>query len=120
MNPDLDVRELARIVESRPTIASLSAGPAGVVATYLVGSRIPGVRVSPSAVELHVVARWGYPMAEVVADVRDAVRPLVGRNVDVVVEDVEDPPMSVTTSDASWTHRAAAADIADEPVPIPS
>jgi hypothetical protein len=106
MTADVDARELSRVVERCPAVASLTGGPDGLAATYLPGDRVPGVRITPDAVELHVIARWGLPMADVADEVRRATLPLVaGRHVDVVVEDVEEPAVTVTAGAAA--HRSA-------------
>ncbi|HEX5494734.1 MAG TPA: hypothetical protein VFX70_09200 [Mycobacteriales bacterium] len=71
------------------TVAGLSGGPAGTVASYLPGRRVVGVRVGDGAVAVHVVGAYGPPVARIGAEVRAAVAPLSGgRAVDVVVEDL--------------------------------
>ena len=81
-----------------PHVQELSAGPFGVVATYLPGRRIPGVviradRSGAPVVEVHVVARYGPPVPEVAAEVRAAVAGVAGprRSVTVVVDDLAVP-----------------------------
>lgn len=74
------------------SVARLSAGPVGEVATYLPGRRVPGVRLRGDRIEIHVVAKWGVRIADVAADVRTGLRPLAaGVPVDVYVDDVEVP-----------------------------
>ena len=75
-----------------PSVARLSPGPVGEVATYLPGRRVPGVRLGGDRIEVHVVARWGVRVAEVADDVRAAIRPIgAGLPVDVHVDDIEVP-----------------------------
>jgi hypothetical protein len=62
------------------------------VATYLPGRTVSGVAVRPAEVEICVVARYGPPLPQVAAQVRQAVEPLVpGRVVDVVIADITSP-----------------------------
>jgi hypothetical protein len=50
------------------------------------------VAVRPTEIEICVVARYGPPLAQVAAQVRQAVEPLVpGRTVDVVIGDITPP-----------------------------
>ena len=92
--PDLpDPDAIAAALASCPSVSGLSGGIAGEVATYLPGRRVSGVRSSPGAVEVHVVARYGVPLPEIDAEVRAAVQAAVPGplQVDVVIADVEDP-----------------------------
>ena len=92
--PDLpDVDAISAAIATCPSVSGLSGGIAGEIATYLPGRRVAGVRSSPGAVEVHVVARYGRTLHEVDSEVRAAVAaaapgPL---QVDVVLADVEDP-----------------------------
>lgn len=86
---DVDPDVIAARVLACPSVAALSGGPFGAAATYLPGRTVPGVRLTAEAVEVHVVARWGPPVAEVAAEVRRALSgSTAGRRVDLVVEDV--------------------------------
>lgn len=92
--PDLpDPDAVAAAVATCPSVAGLSGGFAGEVATYLPGRRVAGVRTSEGSVEVHVVARYGQPLATVDAEVRAAVSAAVAGPLDVrvVLADVEDP-----------------------------
>jgi hypothetical protein len=72
-----------------PDVAGLTQNPGIPVATYLRGRTVSGVAVRPAEVEICVVARYGPPLAQVAAQVRRAVAPLVpGRVVDVVIGDI--------------------------------
>jgi hypothetical protein len=92
MTDDVDADAVARVIEARPSVAALSAGPTGLAVSYLPGKRVPGVRVTDDAVEVHVVARWGSTVEVVDREVRSAVSSMTGgRRLDVVIEDVEVP-----------------------------
>lgn len=74
------------------SVARMSSGRFGEVATYLPGRRVPGVRVGDGRVEVHVVACWGAPVPDLVAEVRAALTPVAGGlPVDVHVDDVDIP-----------------------------
>jgi hypothetical protein len=80
---------IAATVTGCPDVAELTQAPGIPVATYLPGRTVPGVAVRPAQVEICVVARYGPPLAQVAAQVRQAVQPLVpGRVVDVVIGDI--------------------------------
>jgi len=80
---------IAATVTGCPDVAGLTHNPGIPVATYLPGRTVYGVAVRPEEVEICVVARYGPPLAQVAAQVRQAVEPLVpGRVVDVVIGDI--------------------------------
>jgi hypothetical protein len=84
---------IAATVISCPDVAGLTENPGVPVATYLPGRTVSGVAVRPAEIEICVVARYGPPLAQVAAQVRRAVEPLVpGRVVDVVIGDITAPP----------------------------
>lgn len=97
---DVDPDAVAALVLACPAVAGLSGGPFGAAATYLPGRRVAGVRISPDTVEVHVVARYGPTAGELARQVRAALAGRVlGRSVDIVVEDLEDPaPPTVATA----------------------
>ncbi len=87
--PRPDAGRIAEAAASCPGVAALTRGPFGTVATYLPGGSVPGVCLRDEAIEIHVAVRYGRPIPEIVAKVREAVSPLSGdRRVDVMVEDV--------------------------------
>jgi uncharacterized alkaline shock family protein YloU len=89
---EVDVDAVAEAVGAVPGVSGLSAGSVPEVATYLPGRRVAGVRVADGEFEIHVKARWGRTLPEVVQEVRAAVAPLVGgRAVSVHVDDIELP-----------------------------
>ena len=74
------------------SVARLSGGVFGEVATYLPGRRVRGVRLADGHVEVHVVACWGARVPDVAAEVRAAVGPITaGLPIDVHVDDVDVP-----------------------------
>lgn len=87
-SPDPDAITAAVLACS--TVAGLSGGVAGEVATYLPGRRVTGLRIDDLTVTVHVIGRYGPSMAEIGDQVGSAVAPLAGgRAVDVVIEDLE-------------------------------
>ena len=93
-DPDALVDALAAAVAACPSVARLSGGAVGEVATYLPGRRVTGVRMAPEGrVEVHVVAYLVATVATVEREVRAAVTALVGpRPVDVGIDDLELTP----------------------------
>ena len=80
---------IARAVTGCAVVAGLTGAPGGPVATYLPGRTVSGVAVRAGEVEVCVVARYGLPLLEVAAQVRQAVAPLVpDQVVDVVIGDI--------------------------------
>jgi hypothetical protein len=93
-----ELRELCSRVEASPHVARLSEGSAGVVAAYLPGDRVPGIRItSDGRLEVHVVMAWGATVDQVEADVSAVFDPpdtLAGLFIDDVAvpgEDTDDP-----------------------------
>jgi uncharacterized alkaline shock family protein YloU len=87
-----DLDAVAAAAQGCPSIAGLTGGRFGEVATYRPGGRILGVREAAGAVEVHVVAKWGTPLPEVAEAVRAAVTPHAGGlPVAVFVDDIEVP-----------------------------
>lgn len=76
-----------------PGVARLSPGSGVEVATLFAGGKVIGVRLSGTAVEVHIVANAA-PLQPVATEVNAAVRRVLGaagddRPVNVVVDDVE-------------------------------
>ena len=72
------------------TVAGLSGGAAGEIATYLPGRRVAGLRIDATTITVHVVGRYGPTMTEISNQVTRAVTPLAaGRQVGVVIEDLQ-------------------------------
>jgi hypothetical protein len=85
--------QIAAAVLGCPDVAGLTQIPGIPVATYLPGRTLSGVAVRAGQVEVCVIARYGLPLQEIAAQVRQAVAPLVtDRVVDVVIADITSPP----------------------------
>jgi len=80
---------IAAAVTAVPGVVGLHAGMFGEVATYLPGHRVAGIRTgSDDVTEVHVTLRYGAPVRDTAALVRDAAAAVTGGVVDVTVEDV--------------------------------
>jgi uncharacterized alkaline shock family protein YloU len=98
---------IAAAVTGCPDVAGLAVIPGRPVATYLPGRTVSGVAVRPAEVEISVVARYGPPLPEVAAQVRQAVEPLVpGRTVDVVIADITSPQATGSRGASADRHQA--------------
>lgn len=83
------VDAVAAACRSVPGVADLHPGMFGEVATYLPGRRVPGVRVTPDAVDVHLVVHRDVPVRLTAAAVREAVAGVVpGMPVNVTVEEI--------------------------------
>jgi len=60
-----DPQAIATAVEACPSVARLSAGVGGEIATYLPGARVNGVRIRPDAVTVNVIAHWNAAASKV-------------------------------------------------------
>ena len=88
--PDPDA--IARAVRSCATVADLSTGAVGEVATYLPGRRVAGIRISEDGIDVHVVGRFGPTMEAIGGEVRAAAGAAAfGRPVSVYIDDLADP-----------------------------
>ncbi len=94
MSPDLDDADtVASIARAVPGVAGLHPGRFGEVATYLPGRRVPGVRIAPERIDVHVVVTPDAAVRDTAAEVRRRVAAaLPGPAVDVTVEDVATGP----------------------------
>ncbi|GAC1328629.1 MAG: hypothetical protein NVSMB13_15840 [Mycobacteriales bacterium] len=100
--PDPDA--VAQAVRSCSTVADLSSGAVGEVATYLPGRRVAGVRIGDDGIDVHVIGRFGPTMEAIGDEVRAAVGAVShGRPVSVYIDDLADP-----TGPAALTGGAAA------------
>jgi hypothetical protein len=80
---------IAEAVGAVPGVAALSGGRLGGVGTYLPGRRVTGVVIRGDDLEVHVVGRYGVPVAEIAAGVRRAVEPYArDHTVHVIIEDL--------------------------------
>nr|MDQ3385508.1 hypothetical protein [Actinomycetota bacterium] len=99
----VDVDAVAAAVVACPSVAHLvQGGPGEVVATFLPGRRVGGVRVTDEAIEVHIATRWDVPIPMAAAEVRLALGGLAAaRSITVAVDDVDDPQAALpaTTPD---------------------
>jgi hypothetical protein len=71
-------------------VARLHGGPFGTTTTYLPGRRLAGVTLTPEGVTVGVVGRYPATVAEIAAQVREAVAALLpGTAITVAVEDID-------------------------------
>ncbi len=86
MNEQAD--RIAVAVLAVPGVAGLHAGMFGEVATYLPGRQVAGVRIEDDHVEIHVSVFWNEPVRATAEQVSARVEEVVGRPVNVTVDDV--------------------------------
>lgn len=87
-------RAVAAAAGSTPGVARLVPGAGVPVVTQVPGGAVPGVRLGPSAVSVHVAVDR-FPLEPVITGVVEAVSAVLAgagdtRRVEVVVEDVDD------------------------------
>jgi hypothetical protein len=98
----VDVDAVATAVRGCPGVLDLHGGPPQLIATYLPGRRVEGVRVDRWVVAVQVRTRWGAPVSDLSAQIRATLRPLaLGRRIDIVWADVADPPPPSSASTAT-------------------
>jgi hypothetical protein len=89
----VDVDAVFGAVQACAGVSGLSGGLFGEVGSYLPGRRVPGVIVRPDSVQVQVVARWGATTRDLLRQITCVLTPLVkGRQVEIVVADIDDPP----------------------------
>lgn len=114
----IDVDAVAAAVRGCPAVDDLDSGLLGGAATYLPGRRVPGLRIGPDRVEVHVRGVWNQPVSLVASQIRQALASLAAdRVVDVVLADIAEPgparpDTGMTTAPAtgtveSWTRPSA-------------
>ncbi|WP_219418699.1 hypothetical protein [Pseudonocardia nigra] len=104
--PDPD--RIAAAVLACPQVAGLHGGRFGEVATYLPGRRVTGIRITPTEVAVHVVARYPAAVTEIDRGIRRALHGRTGGlPVTVVIEDLA----------VAGGERVAAATVPAGPVP---
>ena len=91
---------VADIVLGHPGVVRLSGGPFGAVASYLPGRRVVGVRLplrDTDPVEVAVVARLGFPLSLLAAELGELIAAVLGPVVlDLTVSDVAEAPAEIT------------------------
>jgi hypothetical protein len=104
----VDADAVAAAVRGCPDVLDLHAGPPQLIATYLPGRRVDGVRIDPEAVTVQVRARWGTQVSDLSAQIRAALAPLAaGRRIDIIWADVADPPPPAASATAPGARSAA-------------
>jgi hypothetical protein len=95
-------------VRAHPAVADLDGGPFGVIACYLPGRRVVGVRLGEPGepVEVSVVARLGIPLPQLATELRRMIAAVTGpRVIDMIINDViTGAPALVLTPDVSLLH----------------
>lgn len=120
-DPDADA--VAAAVLACPSVAGLSGGRAGEIASYLPGWRVAGVRLQSGAVTVHVVARYGRSVAEIAGEVTTAVRAVAGPiRVEVGIDDLDVDLAAVRAriEDTAVAHARRALDDPDLPARLES
>lgn len=103
---------VADAVLAHPLVLRLDGGPFGVVASYLPGARLPGVRIGTGdeATEVAVVVALGVPFARLADEIAARVRAVLGPvPVDVTFSDVGAPPAASPAAPPAPTGPAALA-----------
>jgi hypothetical protein len=90
----IDVDAVAAVVRDCAGVSGLDGGRYGEVTTYLPGRTVPGVTAGGGRVRVQVRSAWGTEAPSLGAVITAALAPLTGnRPVDVVIADIDDPPI---------------------------
>jgi len=124
----IDVDAVAAAVRGCPAVDDLDSGLLGGAVTYLPGRRVPGLRIGPDRIEVHVRGVWNQPVSLVASQIRQALAGLAaGRVVDVVLADIAEPGQAsgMTTAPAtgtveSWTRPSASDGLSDASSSVPT
>jgi hypothetical protein len=91
----INVDAVAAAVRACPGVSGLDGGQFHPVASYLPGRVVEGVEISDGRVTVQIRAQWGLPVPELAARITRVLAPLTGdRPVDVVISDIDDPPVA--------------------------
>ena len=91
----VNVDAVAAAVRACPGVSALDGGQISPVASYLPGRIVDGVEVSGGRVTVQIRAQWAVPVPELAARITRALAPLIGdRPIDVVISDIDDPPVA--------------------------
>ena len=103
----VDVDAVATAVRDCAGVSGLDGGHYGEVATYLPGRTVQGVVVGGGRVRVQVRSRWGVEAPLLAARITAVLAPLTGRYpVDVVIADIDDPPITPPRRAARRERRA--------------
>jgi hypothetical protein len=91
----VDVDAVAAAVRDCTGVSGLHGGQYGEVATYLPGRVVQGVVVGGGRVRVQVRSQWGVEAPLLAARITTVLAPLTGHYpVDVVIADIDDPPIT--------------------------
>ena len=86
----VDVDTVARAVRACAGVADLYAGRFGEIGSYLPGRRVGGVQVDDRSVVVHIKARWGYGVQDLLAQVGAVTVALRnGRRLELFIDDID-------------------------------
>ncbi len=91
----IDVDAVAAVVLGCPGVSGLDGGQYGEVTTYLPGRTVPGVFVGDGRVRVQVRAAWDTEVPRLAAAITAVLAVVaLGRPVDVLIADIDDPPVA--------------------------
>ncbi len=95
------VHQLAAAIDAIPSVVARSTGPFGVIAAYLPGERIDGIRRTDSGRwEVHVVMAADATVSLVQAEVlRAAARLAIADPIDLFIDDIADRQPALPPAD---------------------
>lgn len=105
---DINVDAVAAAVRACPGVSGLDGGQFSPVASYLPGRIVEGVEVSGGRVTVQIRAQWAVPVPDLAARITRVLAPLIrDRPVDVVISDIDDPPVAPPSRPARRASRSA-------------
>lgn len=91
----IDIDAVAAVVRGCPGVSGLEGGQYGDVTTYLPGRTVRGVTAGGGRVRVQIRSAWGTQAPLLAAAITAALAPLTGdRPVDVLIADIDDPPVT--------------------------
>ena len=103
----VNVDAVAAAVRDCAGVSGLDGGQHREVATYLPGRTVQGVVVGGGRVRVQVRSRWGVEAPLLAARITAVLAPLTGHHpVDVVIADIDDPPITPPRRAARRERRA--------------
>jgi hypothetical protein len=95
----IDVDAVAAAVRNCVGVSGLDGGRYGEATTYLPGRAVRGIIADGGRVGVQVRSAWGTQARLLAAEITAALAPLTGnRPVDVVIADIDDPPITPALS----------------------
>jgi hypothetical protein len=90
----IDVDAVAAVVAGCPGVSGLDGGQYGEATTYLPGRAVPGVVVGDGRVRVQVRSAWDTEVPVLATAITAALAEVTrNRPVDVVIADIDDPPV---------------------------